>query len=116
MSASHPLRLARLGWLCLAFLTFTCAPANAEEKKELTLHQVSLQVEDAMLRFRNASIAGDVTTAQREAIEEAYKAFGKVYKTAVEDAGGKKQAKKTPASVEVKAAAEKVIASVAALH
>lgn len=99
----------------LSLVALACTVVGAGHKKELTLHQVSLQVEDAMLRFRNASIAGNVTTAQTEAVEEAYKQFKKVYAAAVEKAGGRKRAKKTPAPDDVRAAAEKVIASVSAI-
>lgn len=78
----------------------------------LTLDQTHQQVEDAMLTFRNASIAGNITTAEREAVQAAYKQYKQAYDAALSQAGSNDKA---PAPDNVKAAAEGVVARVSAL-
>ena len=107
------LLLSMVGVLMFAVVS-PSALLGSEAKKDFTLRQVYEQVEEAMQGFRNASIAGDITTAQREGIDKAYKEFKTVYDAAVEAAGGKEKAKKV-ASDKVKAAAETVIAKVASI-
>jgi len=101
-----------LAWLFIALFTLSCTHVGSGGKGVLTLHQVYLQAEDAMLRFRNESIGGNLTSGQREEIESAYKEFKKAYDAAVGEAGGAAQARKAAAPDNVKAAAEKLIASV----
>jgi hypothetical protein len=110
--------LCRFGWLAWSFpalLTLSCAHVGSSTKGDLTLYQVHLQVEDAMLRYRNKSIGGDLAVGQRKAVEQAYEEYEPVYNDAVEKAGGKEQARFALAAGEVRVAAERVIASVSQL-
>jgi len=105
-----------LAWSFLALFTLSCTHVGSSAAKgDLTLYQVHLQVEDAMLRYRNKSIGGDLAVGQRKAVEQAYAEYEPVYTGAVDKAGGKDQARNALASGEVRAAAERVIASVSQL-
>lgn len=96
----------------LVFLLNLGCASTGSEGGGLTLQQTHQQVEDAMLVFRNASIAGNTTTAQTEAIQAAYKQYQAVYEAALAQAGSDEKA---PAPDNVKAAAEDVKARVAAM-
>lgn len=110
-----PVPFRWLAWSFLALFTLSCAHVGGSGKRELTLHQVHLQVEDAMLRYRNKSIGGNLAVGQRKAVEQAYEEYEPVYTAAVGEAGGTEQARNTLASGEVRAAAERVIAGVSQL-
>jgi len=79
---------------------------------EISLDQTYQQVEEAMLKFRDESIGGNLTNAEREGVQTAYKGFQTAYKSALAVAGSNK---KSAAPDSVKAAAEDVVARVSAI-
>lgn len=93
-----------------AILNSGCASAGSGGG--LTLQQTHQQVQDAMLAFRNASAAGNVTTAEREDVQAAYKRYQEAYNAALAEAGSDEKA---VAPDNVKAAAEGVVARLSAL-
>ena len=92
-------------------LNFGCASAPTTGGG-ITLDQTDQKVEMAMLKFRDESIAGNLTTAEREGIQKAYQAYRTAYNAALAEAGSDKKA---AASDSVKAAADDVVARVAAI-
>ncbi len=96
---------------CIAIVQFGCA-STGSSGGGLTLEQTHQQVEDAMLAFRNATIAGDISTAQRESVQTAYKQYQEAYGAALTQADSNRKA---PAPENVKAAAEGVVARVSAI-
>jgi len=101
--------LAGLISLCLvAFALPSCSTSQGGKEKVLSLYEVHLQVDQPMMRYRNALVFGAVTEAQRKAVEQAYQEFKTAYDSALAAAGGKEHAKTTPAPDNVKAAAEMV--------
>jgi len=78
----------------------------------LTLEQTREQVDVAMRAFQNASITGDLTTAQRDGIEKAYKEYKQAYDAALVQAESNDKA---AAPDPVKAAAEGVVSRVSSL-
>jgi len=108
MKVLTPITLTSLILLCIALFTLpSCTTDNGSRPKGLTLHELHLQMDQPWIRFQNMSLAGNVTTHQQETIQAAYKEFETLYKEAVQQAGGEKQAKQTLAPENVKAAAEK---------
>lgn len=106
-------QLAGLVLISLLSVLLNCGCASTDSGGEgLTLQQTHQQVEDAMIGFRNASIAGNTTTAQQEAIQAAYTQYKAAYETALAQAGSDLKA---PAPENVKAAAEDVVAKVTAM-
>jgi len=96
---------------CIMMLSLGC-PTTSSGTRQLTLKETSDQVEDAMLTYRNASIAGALTAAQTEGIKAAYKNYKTAYDAALAQAGSGKNAASPD---NVKAAAEQVIARVSAI-
>ena len=107
------LRLTLAGVVIVA-LNFGCATTGSTSSggHGLTLKQTSDQVENAMLRYRNESIAGALTDAQREGIQNAYKQYKAIFSDALVKAGSNMNSA-TPANLQ--AAAENVVARVAAI-
>jgi hypothetical protein len=109
-TSARILRSIGLG-VFLAILQFGCATTSSTGGG-LTLEQTHQQVEDAMLTFRNVSISGNLTTAEREGIQAAYQQYQDAYGAALTQAGSDKKA---VAPESVKTAAEGVVARVSAI-
>ena len=63
-----------------------------------TLHQTRLNVDWPMTRYRNAVPSGQITTAQQQAVNEAYAKYEAAFKAALQVANNNDKAP-TPANV-----------------
>ncbi|HMP84775.1 MAG TPA: hypothetical protein PKA41_18940 [Verrucomicrobiota bacterium] len=93
--------------LVAAFLLFLgCATPDSGS---YTLKQTRLDVETAMQRYRNANVAGGVTTAEQQQVNAAHVAFQRAFNEAFARAGSNINA---PTPLNVRELADKLTAAI----